>query len=503
MSSTHRLGMVLALALASSAIAQKSPKTKADTGRYTPVPVDIAKVPTLRVTTLGDVLDGPNYGNRDCDIVSSHTDADFGGGSYVIQAGFAETEIAAASYVLPSTAFPLKIEMMEVIVATSNATVATTTEWTIQVYDGTPGTGILVAEFSSDGTILPHIQLPPGTSGVNLQLIVDPGDPDQIYIYNDSGTNTISFGFRIDKHNNQTSDPCFTPPPTSSNAFPATDTSGVASPSGNWLRAIDCGPFGCRAGWSRFNQLGACEPSGDWVMRMTWSSADCQPGIGACCLPDGSCQMLIETDCTSLGGSFQGDGTDCGSTNCAQAPQACCFPATGGCLDLTPDDCVLANGIPGGTGTTCATHICFPIGACCLPDGSCTDGISPDNCAALGGDFQGDGTDCGTITCPDPQGACCFPTGGCLVLSEADCTTAGGQWAGMGTDCNDADQNGTADACEACPADFDGDGEVNSQDFIGYLNAFVVGDSAADFDGDGEVNSQDFIGYLNAFVAGC
>lgn len=54
-----------------------------------------------------------------------------------------------------------------------------------------------------------------------------------------------------------------------------------------------------------------------------------------------------------------------------------------------------------------------------------------------------------------------------------------------------------------CAADFNGDGEVNSQDFIAFLNAFVAGDPSADFNGDGIVNSQDFIMFLNAFVAGC
>lgn len=53
----------------------------------------------------------------------AHTDANFGGGSFILQAEFAETEATAASYVLPATAFPLRIDMTEMIFATSNATV--------------------------------------------------------------------------------------------------------------------------------------------------------------------------------------------------------------------------------------------------------------------------------------------------------------------------------------------------------------------------------------------
>jgi hypothetical protein len=48
-----------------------------------------------------------------------------------------------------------------------------------------------------------------------------------------------------------------------------------------------------------------------------------------------------------------------------------------------------------------------------------------------------------------------------------------------------------------------GDGQVNSLDFIVFLVLFADGDPAADFNGDGAVNSQDFVAYLNAFVAGC
>ena len=54
-----------------------------------------------------------------------------------------------------------------------------------------------------------------------------------------------------------------------------------------------------------------------------------------------------------------------------------------------------------------------------------------------------------------------------------------------------------------CPADFDKSGDLNSQDFVAYLNAFTAGDDSADFNGDGSVNSIDFAAYLNAFVAGC
>ncbi len=54
-----------------------------------------------------------------------------------------------------------------------------------------------------------------------------------------------------------------------------------------------------------------------------------------------------------------------------------------------------------------------------------------------------------------------------------------------------------------CPADFNGDSLVNSQDFFDFLNAFFSLDPSADFNGDTLINSQDFFDFLNAFFAGC
>lgn len=54
-----------------------------------------------------------------------------------------------------------------------------------------------------------------------------------------------------------------------------------------------------------------------------------------------------------------------------------------------------------------------------------------------------------------------------------------------------------------CPADINGDGAVDTQDFLAFLNLWAAGDSGADWDGNGTVNTVDFLAYLNAWAAGC
>lgn len=457
-------------------------------------------------TFAQEVISPPGRNYRGCTITSSHTDANFEGGSYVMQAGFAEREIAAASYVLTADQFPVRVDLMEMIFATRQATESTTTEWSILVWDGPPNSGPPIFEYSSDGVTLPHIELPPGTNGINVQVSIDPNDPDQIILYNDSGTNIISFGYRIDKHNFQIQDPCFVPPPSNRNCFPTTDVSGLQSSTGNWLNGVDCGPFGCPAngGWASFAQLpGGCRPSGDWVMRMTWTSLNCQPDDGACCLLDGSCVQTTEGDCAASGGTYQGDNTDCNDVECPEDTQACCFESTGGCLNLHPSDCTGAGGIPAGQGTTCANYICFPIGAACLPDGTCIDGVTPEEAADLGGTFMGDGTVCADVECPEPVGAACFANDFCLVLTEDEAIQAGATWKGPGTDCEDLNDNGIADDCENCQADMDGDGSVDTRDVIYFLNLWANDDPEADVDGDGTIDTRDVIYFLNIWVDGC
>jgi hypothetical protein len=470
------------------------------------IPISLSRLDRLHVTPRGvrPPVDS-DFGLAACNFTSSHTDANFSGGNFVVQAGFAQQEMFAATYTLAATEFPIKHNLTEIIVATSGTIQQTTTRWSILIWEGEPNTGNLIFSASSDGDLLPHIVIPAGTNGVNLQFSVDPGDPDQIII-NDNGTHKFSVAFRIDRHHNQTQNPCFFAPPSNSNAFPCTDTSGLSQPSANWLFGVNCGSFGCppNGGWMRFSGLASgCRPSGDWVSRTTWSSVACQPGIGACCLPNGNCVVTTSGDCSTQGGVFQGDFTDCSTVSCPQPTGACCF-STGFCIsNLTQAQCSGAGGTFQGVGSQCNSNSTCPTGACCLPDGTCIT-ATPAQCQAQDGTYRGNNTSCSNANCPQPTGGCCFPTGGCLALRQDQCIGAGGTWGGPGTNCADNNGNGRPDLCEpTCRADFNQDGTLDFFDYLDFVAAFSNNSPSADYNIDSVVDFFDYLDFVADFSAGC
>jgi hypothetical protein len=81
------------------------------------------------------------------------------------------------------------------------------------------------------------------------------------------------------------------------------------------------------------------------------------PLPGACCFPDGSCEVLFETDCAAGGGSFQGEGTNCETVVCPTPPTGACCIGTD-CVILTRDDCATAGGNYIGDDSTCDPNPC-------------------------------------------------------------------------------------------------------------------------------------------------
>ena len=83
-------------------------------------------------------------GTGDCQLVSSYASEEFSGGTYFVQAGFVENEIAATTYTLSPGLFPIRIDLVEALLGTAGTNVPTTTAFTIFVWDGSPDTGTLV-----------------------------------------------------------------------------------------------------------------------------------------------------------------------------------------------------------------------------------------------------------------------------------------------------------------------------------------------------------------------
>ncbi|HUU84097.1 MAG TPA: hypothetical protein VM243_11395 [Phycisphaerae bacterium] len=442
-------------------------------------------------------------GLRSCpQLLVTHSGLDFEGNmqSIILQGGFVEQEIAAASYTLSASAFPVTVNTMEMAFGQNYATEPTITHWSVLVWEGVPSdSNPPIVTYSSDDVILPHLTFPAGSSpqAVLLNVTVDPGDPEQILVQDD-GSHKFSVGFRVDQHHQPASSDCclgFLPQaccpagdpiesplcqwsaPGNNNAFPTTDADGADAPSQNWLRCRDgCGGLACPGGWHDNNYVGM---SGDWNIRASYTPFTC-PDVGACCFSDGSCDLRVDlASCTSAGGTFQGAGTTCEPNPCpippggccdpervctdevqgencqgpgytffadrqcstidCPFPGACCFFDTQECVQFTPSLCANAEGVYMGHGTTCGLVDCTePFGACCDVAAICTDGVLESQCVGTYDTFFELQT-CGEVSCPTARGACCGANDSCLQFQEQGfCTNVlGGIYAGDGTDCDD------------------------------------------------------------------
>lgn len=81
-------------------------------------------------------------------------------------------------------------------------------------------------------------------------------------------------------------------------------------------------------------------------------STNCFP-IGACCMPDGTCEPdRSPEDCEAQGGTFQGDGVLCSDIECPEPFGACCVGEN--CKVMTKTRCDnFPNSTWGGPGTDC------------------------------------------------------------------------------------------------------------------------------------------------------
>ena len=119
-------------------------------------------------------------------------------------------------------------------------------------------------------------------------------------------------------------------------------------------------------------QDGCASPSvwhGEWT---TCGPNPCpQPGV--CCTSDGSCAVVLEANC-GLSNTWHGEWTNCVPNPCTQPSGACCFP-DGLCQIRTLSQCLEQSGIYQGGSVPCEPNPCPqpPAKACCNPTtGDCT-----------------------------------------------------------------------------------------------------------------------------------
>lgn len=287
----------------------------------------------------------PQAATDPCNNISTNAATEFTGGTYAVQAGFSEGEGLAQVYYFDPADAPITIRAIEQIFLTRAATVETTTQLDFFVWDGLPNQSPVVLFEDTDGSVLPHLVMPPGTNGTLYSLLVDSEDSTQYrlageaVLLNGVPKRRFSVGVRIRQHNDQgPNNPCTTGPIINRNAFPATDntTSTCGNytqlnfAAGNYLLGLNCGPLGCPpfGGWAAFSSLQAdvsvagagcatgCRPRGDWMLRVRWETSECAPAGGACCLPNGICRTLGANECANQGGVFQGLGVNCAEIGC-------------------------------------------------------------------------------------------------------------------------------------------------------------------------------------------
>lgn len=195
---------------------------------------------------------------------------------------------------------------------------------------------------------------------------------------------------------------------------------------------------------------------------------------GACCLPDGTCQVFPSgPECIAAGGAFYGEGTSCDDANCQSRLGACCkqsYDSAGNsfstCTQTSLATCIQTGGTFLGIGVQCSNTACT-FAACCIQDiGLCTV-IPPAQCESLGGTPGPLNSDCGDIQCT-PKGACCLYNGHCRQETRVDCHNNYGVYKGDYTRCTNVSCPPTGACC------YNANGGSNNSNSSGGSSCTVV-----------------------------
>jgi len=233
--------------------------------------------------------------------------------------------------------------------------------------------------------------------------------------------------------------------------------------------------------------------SGDWAIRAV---VDCNP-TQACCFLPSSCVNLTALNCAIADGFPQGPGTSCATVECF--PRGACCQPDGTCDDdVAQADCTTGGGTFQGDDSLCANVTCpQPLGACCLSNGNCLE-LTEDDCEQIPNTFwAGALTDCTDTDMNSTADAC-----------EAECATP--------AECDDSDAC-TTDTCELghcmnTPLDrpygdifpAGGDGVIDVDDilcsFAGFSNLADCPDAEiAPCGGNLKMDVDDLLAELDAF----
>ena len=110
--------------LTSDRRAEAHPSRPEGESRFTPRAVFLpTTVPLNAQVDLNPNGGGGGIAGNCPPTVSAWTNSNFGAGSYILQLGFAEQEMAGASFTIDPSNFPIRIDVAEMIFATTGATV--------------------------------------------------------------------------------------------------------------------------------------------------------------------------------------------------------------------------------------------------------------------------------------------------------------------------------------------------------------------------------------------
>ncbi|MCA9759574.1 MAG: T9SS type A sorting domain-containing protein [Candidatus Eisenbacteria bacterium] len=115
------------------------------------------------------------------------------------------------------------------------------------------------------------------------------------------------------------------------------------------------------------------------------------PDSGACCVSDSVCVVLVESDCQSQGGFYQGDDSVCEAVLCTDDGACCLDSECSCCVWADWSYCDRLGGLFQGPGTQCYATLTCVSSACCLPDGTCIEELE-EVCIAEGWLVTGDST---------------------------------------------------------------------------------------------------------------